>query len=58
MRDKPNVNITLHLIRLKIELDKEHICLLFYQKKSAADAYRTIYETYDENVITVRTCAN
>jgi len=46
---------TLHLIRLKMEQIKKHIrhCLLFcfHQKKSAADAYGIICETYGENVI-------
>jgi len=41
-----DVNIILHLVRLKMESDKEHIryCLLFcfHQKKSAADAHRII----------------
>jgi len=44
-----------------MKLDKEHIChcLLFYfQKKSVADAHRIICETYSENVIAIRTCAN
>jgi len=44
-----DLNITLHLVRLKMELDKEHIryCLLFcfHQKKSAADAHKIICET-------------
>jgi len=57
-----NVNIILHLVRLKIELEKEHIrhCLLFYfhQKQNAADAHRIICEMYDENIIAIRTCAN
>jgi len=48
----------LHLIRLKMELDKQIHCLLFcfYPKKSAADAHRIICETYGENVIAIRTC--
>jgi len=35
-------------------------CLLFYfhQKKSAADAHRIICETYDENIIAIKTCRN
>jgi len=45
-----------------MEPDKEHIrhCLLFcfHQKKSAADAHRIICETYGENVVAIRTCAN
>jgi len=45
-----------------MEPNKEHIhhCLLFcfHQKKSAAAAHRIICETYDENVVTIRTCAN
>jgi len=45
-----------------MELDKEHIyhCFLFrfHQKKSAADAHRIICETYDKNVIAIRTSAN
>jgi len=45
-----------------MESNKEHIrhCLLFcfHQKKNAADAHRIICETYDENVIAIRTCAN
>jgi len=42
-----------------MESDKEH-CLLFvfYQKRSVADAHKIIYETYNENVIVIRTCAN
>jgi len=28
------------------------------QKKSAADAHRIIYDTYGENVIVIRICAN
>jgi len=43
-----------------MEQDKEHVryCLLFcfHQKKSAADAHRIIYETYDENIIIIRMC--
>jgi len=45
-----------------MEPDKEHIryCLLlyFHQKKSASDIHRVVCETYDENVIAIRTCAN
>jgi len=45
-----------------MEPDKEHIChcllFRFYQKKSAADAHRIICETYDENVIAIKTSAN
>jgi len=45
-----------------MELIKEHIrhCLLFccHQKKNTIDAYGIIYETYGENVIAIRTCAN
>jgi len=36
--------IKMELKSLKMELDKKHICLLFYQKKSAADAYKIICE--------------
>jgi len=46
-----------------MEPNKEHIrhCLLFCFvfikiKKSAANAYRIIGETYDENIIAIRTC--
>jgi len=50
-----DVSITLHLIRLKIEQDKEHIrSFCFHQNKSAANAHRVIYETYDENIIIIR----
>jgi len=39
--------------------NKEHICLLFvFIKREAADAHKIIYETYNENVIVIRTCAN
>jgi len=42
-----------------IKNDKKHIRhFCFYQKKSAADAHKNIYETYDENVIVIRRCAN
>jgi len=45
----------LHLVRLKMEQNKEHIryCLLFcfHQKKSAADAHKIICEMYGENVL-------
>jgi len=62
MHDKLlDVNITLHLVRLKIETDKGHIrhCLLFcFHKKSGADAYRIIIEIYNGNVIAIRTCVN
>jgi len=51
--------IILHLV---LKMKSEHIrhCLLFclHQKKSAADAHRFIYETYSENVVAIRTCAN
>jgi len=51
-----DVNIFLHLVRLKMESIKDHIrhCLLFYchQKKNNIDAHRIIYEIwYGENVI-------
>jgi len=38
--------------------DKEYFAtaFCFHQKKSAADARRFIYETYDENVIAIGTC--
>jgi len=47
-----DVNIILHLIRLKIESDKEHIrhYFLFCEKKSATVAHRIICETCNENV--------
>jgi len=40
-----------------MESDKKCIrhCLLF-SKKSAADAHKIICETYNENIITIRTC--
>lgn len=42
--------------------DTEHIrhyfLFCFHQKKSAADSHRIICETYGENIIDVRTCAN
>jgi len=47
-----------------MESDKEHIChcflFCFHQKKNAAkdNAHKIICETYDENVIAVKTCAN
>jgi len=54
--------ITLHLVRLKMKSDKEHIChcflFCFDQKKNATDPHRIICETYDENIIAIRTCAN
>jgi len=41
---------------------KEDIChcflFRFHQKKSVADAHRIICETYDENVIAIRTSAS
>jgi len=43
-----------------MESNKEHIRLLFYfhQKKSTADAYRILCETYGKNVIAIKTCTN
>jgi len=47
---------------LKMELDKAYLSLFFVlfspKKKNAADARRTICETYDKNVIPIRTCVN
>jgi len=44
---------------IKMESDKEY-CIIFAfcfrQKKSAADVHKIICETYDENVIAIRTC--
>jgi len=41
-----------------MESDKEYIChsllFCFYRKKNDADAHRIICETYDENVIAIR----
>jgi len=52
----------LTLVRLKMELDKEHIrhylLFCFHQKKNTTGAHRIICETYGENVIAIRTCAN
>jgi len=56
-------HIILHLVRLKIESDKEpdkeyirhYVLSCFHQKKSAADAHKIICETYGKNV---RTRAN
>jgi len=41
-----------------MELDKVIFTTVFcfHQKKSAVDARRIFYETYDENVIAIRTC--
>jgi len=52
--------LTLHLVQLKMESDKEHMPLFLFcfQKKSAANAHRIICETYDKNVIANRMCAN
>jgi len=54
--------ITLHLVRLKMKSDKEHIrhCFLFCfdQKKNDTDIHRIICETYGENIIAIRMCAN
>jgi len=44
-----------------MEPNKEHIryfLFCFYQKKSASDTHRVICETYGENVIAIKTCAN
>jgi len=45
-----------------MEPNKEHIrdylLFCFHQKKSVADAHRIICETYDENVIAIKTCMN
>jgi len=45
-----------------MESDIEHIChyflFCFHQKKNADDAHKIICETYDENVLAVKTCAN
>lgn len=43
-----------------MEPDKEHVRFLFrfYQKKSVADTYIIICETYGENIIAVKTCAS
>jgi len=50
-----NVNITLHLVRSKIKLYKEHIrhCLLFcfHRKKNAADVHRNICENEDVKML-------
>jgi len=50
------------IFKLKMKLVKEPIrhCLLFcfHQKKSAANAHRIIWQTYGENIIIIRTCAN
>jgi len=54
-------NITLHLVQLKMESDKEHIyhCLLFcFHQNKVLLMHRIIYEIYGENVITIRTCVN
>jgi len=57
-----DLNITLHLVRLKMELNKEYIryCLLFcfHQKKNTADAHKIICETYDKNVIVIKMYGN
>jgi len=54
-----DVNITLNLIRLKMEAYKEHIrhCLLFCFQKKSTDAHRIICETCGKNIVTIRTCA-
>jgi len=49
------------LVLLKKESDKEHFCHCFlfcFQKNSAVDTHKIICETYGENVIVTRTCAN
>jgi len=56
---RQDIDITLHLIRLKIDKDiYVTVLFCFYQKKSTADAHRIIYDTYGENVIVIRICAN
>jgi len=61
MHDKPDANITLHLVWLKMELDKEYVChcLLFCVHLMLMHNYLwVIYETYGENVIAIRTYVN
>jgi len=63
MHDKPNVNITIYLIRLKIESNKKHICYCFFFvfiKRKMLLMYTELFvrrimksETY--NVIIIRT---
>jgi len=50
MRDKPQMSAWSQI--------KNIAFILFYQKKRTTNAHKIICETYGENVIAIKTCAN